>query len=230
MKETNAIANLSSSANSTEVTLHKILASKTSPALSELKKNKGEQTALGVLVALMDECQQYFNLQQPMNAQQLMLTAELIMEEYYYLRIEELRVCFRMAMKGEFGPVYNRIDGQVFFEWIMKYMPKRQLITDRMKQDQQSNNNIYDIFAHPQMAEALNDVVEKIEARKLEQPVQEPKRDKPSQLESALMDEYDALPQWDNNPRFRVYKNKPYQFTEYRMERYRELIEQQNEY
>lgn len=183
-----------------------------------------------MLVALMDECQQYFNLQQPMNAQQLMLTAELIMEEYYYLRIEELRVCFRMAMKGEFGPVYNRIDGQVFFEWIMKYMPKRQLITDRMKQDQQSNNNIYDIFAHPQMTEALNDVVEKIEARKLEQPVQEPKRDKPSQLEVALMHEYDALPQWDNNPRFRVYNNKPYQFTEYRMERYRELIEQQNEY
>ena len=206
------------------------MASKTSPALSELKKNKGEQTALGVLVALMDECQQYFNLQQPMNAQQLMLTAELIMEEYYYLRIEELRMCFRMAMKGEFGPVYNRIDGQVFFEWIVKYMPKRQLITDRMKQEQQSNNNIYELFAHPQMTEALNDVVQKIEARKSEVSAQEPKRDNPSQLEIALMREYDALPQWDNEMRFRVYKNKPYQFTEFRMERYRELIEQQNEY
>lgn len=234
MKETNAITNLSSSANSTEVTLQKILASKTSPALSELKKNKGEQTALGVLVALMDECQQYFNLQQPMNAQQLMLTAELIMEEYYYLRIEELRVCFRMAMKGEFGPVYNRIDGQVFFEWIMKYMPKRQLITDRMKQEQQSNNNIYDIFTHQQMADALNDVVAKMESKKWHdanaQPEPNPKREQPSQLEVALMREYDALPQWDNNPRFRVYNNKPYQFTEFRMERYRELIEQQNEY
>ena len=230
MNEKNALVNLSSSANSTEVTLQKILASKTSPALSELKKNKGEQTALGVLVALMDECQQYFNLQQPMNAQQLMLTAELIMEEYYYLRIEELRMCFRMAMKGEFGPVYNRIDGQVFFEWIVKYMPKRQLITDRMKQEQQSNNNIYELFAHPQMTEALNDVVQKIEARKSEVSAQEPKRDNPSQLEIALMREYDALPQWDNEMRFRVYKNKPYQFTEFRMERYRELIENQNEY
>lgn len=230
MNEKNALANLSSSANSTEVTLQKILASKTSPALSELKKNKGEQTALGVLVALMDECQQYFNLQQPMNAQQLMLTAELIMEEYYYLRIEELRVCFRMAMKGEFGPVYNRIDGQVFFEWIVKYMPKRQLITDRMKQEQQSNNNIYDIFTHAQMAEAMQDVVTKIDAKMLQVPAQEPTRDKPSQLEVALMREYDALPQWDNDMRFRVYKNKPYQFTEFRMERYRELIEQQNEY
>lgn len=230
MNEKNALVNLSSSANSTEVTLQKILASKTSPALSELKKNKGEQTALGVLVALMDECQQYFNLQQPMNAQQLMLTAELIMEEYYYLRIEELRVCFRMAMKGEFGPVYNRIDGQVFFEWIVKYMPKRQLITDRMKQEQQTNNNIYELFAHPQMTEALNDVVQKIEERKSEVIAQEPKRDNPSQLEIALMREYDALLQWDNDMRFRVYKNKPYQFTEFRMERYRELIESQNEY
>jgi hypothetical protein len=210
--------------------LQKILASKTSPALSELKKNKGEQTALGVLVALMDECQQYFNLQQPMNAQQLMLTAELIMEEYYYLRIEELRMCFRMAMKGEFGPVYNRIDGQVFFEWIVKYMPKRQLITDRMKQEQQSNNNIYEIFAHPQMNEALNDVVQKIEERKMQEPVKEIIRGKPSELEVALMREYDELPQWVNDQRFRLYKNKPFQFTEYRYERYRELIENQNEY
>jgi len=45
-----------------------------------------------------------------------------------------------------------------------------------------------------------------------------------------LMDEYDALPSWDNDIRFRVYNNRPYQFTEYRKERYCELIEQQNEY
>jgi hypothetical protein len=210
--------------------LQKILASKTSPALSELKKNKGEQTALGVLVALMDECQQYFNLQQPMNAQQLTLTAELIMEEYYYLRIEELRMCFRMAMKGEFGPVYNRIDGQVFFEWIVKYMPKRQFITDRMKQEQQNNNNIYDVFAHPQMNEAMKDVVTKLDAKMLQEPVQEIIRSKPSELEVALMREYDELPQWVNDRRFRLYKNNPFQFTEYRYERYRELIENQSEY
>jgi hypothetical protein len=228
MKEQNALANLKSSANSTEVTLQQILAAKTSPALSELKKNKGEQTALGVLVAMMDECQQYFNLQQPMNAQQLMLTAELIMEEYYYLRIEELRMCFRMAMKGEFGPVYNRIDGQVFFEWIIKYMPKRQLITDRMKQEQQSNNNIYDIFAHPQMAEALQQVSDKLLIKQV--PVHEEKRSKLSNFEQLMMDEYDELPLWGQDIAFRLYNTKPYQFTEYRKERYRELIEQQNEY
>ena len=163
-----------------------------------------------------------------MNAQQLLLTAELIMEEYYYLRIEELRVCFRMAMKGVFGPVYNRIDGQVFFEWIIKYMPKRQLITDRMKQEQQSNNNIYEMFQHPQVVDAIQQAADKLKIE--EAPAREVKRDNPPQIEIALMREYDDLPQWNNDVRFRVYKNKPYQFTEYRQERYKELIENQNEY
>jgi hypothetical protein len=204
------------------------LASKTSPALSEIRKAKGEQTALGVLVALMDECQQYFNLQQPMTPQQLMLTAELIMEEYYYLRVEEFRICFRMAMKGEYGPVYNRIDGQVFFEWIRKYFTKRDSVTARMVKDQQANNNIYEMFQHPQIMDAMQQAADKLSIK--EEPVREVKRENPPPLEIALMREYDALPQWDNDMRFRVYKNKPYQFTEYRQERYKELIETQNEY
>jgi hypothetical protein len=182
------------------------------------------------MVAMMDACQQYFNLQQPMNAQQLALTAELILEDYYYLRVDELQVCFRMAMKGEFGPLYNRIDGQVFFEWIKKFMSKRQAISERINIDKQSNNNIYEIFAHPQMNEAMKDVVTKLDAKMLQEPVQEIIRGKPSELEVALMREYDELPQWVNDQRFRLYKNKPFQFTEYRYERYRELIENQNEY
>lgn len=234
MNEKNALANLSSSANSTEVKLHEILATKTSPTLAEIRKDKSQQATVNIMVAMMDACQQYFNLQQPMHAQQLALTAELILEDYYYLRVDELQVCFRMAMKGEFGPLYNRIDGQVFFEWIKKFMSKRQAISERINIDKQSNNNIYDIFTHQQMADALNDVVAKMESKKWHdanaQPEPNPKREQPSQLEVALMREYDALPQWDNNPRFRVYNNKPYQFTEFRMERYRELIEQQNEY
>jgi hypothetical protein len=63
-----------------------------------------------------------------------------------------------------------------------------------------------------------------------EAPAREVKRENPPQIEIALMREYDALPTWDNDMRFRVYKNRPYQFTEYRQERYKELIENQNEY
>jgi hypothetical protein len=196
--------------------------------LVQIKQQKGQQAAVGVLVAMMDNCQQYFNLQQPMQPMQLALTAELIMEDYYYVRVDEFQLCFRMAMKGEFGPLYNRIDGQVFFEWIKKYMNKRGQITERIQQEKQQGNNIYEVFQHPQMHDAMQQVADKLSIK--EAPKVEAQRTKPSQIEQMLMDEYDALPQWDNDMRFRVYKNRPYQFTEYRMERYKELIENQNEY
>ena len=228
MKEQNALANLKSSASSTEVQLHEILALKTSPTLAEIRKSKNQQATVNIMVAMMDTCQQYFNLQQPMNAQQLALTAELMLEDYYYLRVDELQVCFRMAMKGEFGPVYNRIDGQVFFEWIRKFMGKRQAISERINLEKQSNNNIYEMFQHPQVVDAIQQAADKLKIE--EAPAQEAKRSKPSRFEQMLMDEYDELPTWDNDMRFRVYNNKPYQFTEYRKERYRELIEEQNEY
>jgi hypothetical protein len=220
--------NLKNLENSTEVKLHEILVAKTSPTFAELRKNKSQQATIAVMVAMMDSCQQYFNLQQPMNAQQLALTAELMLEDYYYLRVDELQVCFRMAMKGEFGPVYNRIDGQVFFEWLKKFMGKRQSVSERINHEKQSNNNIYEMFQHPQIMDAMQQAADKLSIK--EEPVREVKRENPPQIEIALMREYDALPQWDNDMRFRVYKNKPYQFTEYRQERYRELIETQNEY
>ena len=228
MNEQRSLQNWSSSDNSTDNNLQRILVQKTSPMLVQIKNEKGQQAAIGVLVAMMDSCQQYFNLQQPMQPMQLALTAELIMEDYYYLRVEELQLCFRMAMKGEFGPLYNRIDGQVFFEWIKKYLTKRGQITERIQQDKQQGNNIYEIFQHPQIQQAMQDAADRLSIK--EAPKVEAKRDKPSRIEQMLMDEYDALQLWNDDMRFRVYKNRPYQFTEYRMERYKELIENQNEY
>jgi hypothetical protein len=210
------------------VQLHEILALKTSPTLAEIRKDKNQQATVNIMVAMMDMCQQYFNLQQPMNAQQLALTAELMLEDYYYLRVDELQVCFRMAMKGEFGPLYNRIDGQVFFEWIRKFMSKRQAISERINLDKQSSNNIYEMFQHPQVVNAIQQAADKLKIE--EAPVQEVKRSEVSSFEQQLMAEYDLLPQWNNDMRFRVYNNTPYQFNEYRKERYMEEINKQNEY
>ena len=204
------------------------MALKTSPTLAEIRKDKNQQATVNIMVAMMDMCQQYFNLQQPMNAQQLALTAELMLEDYYYLRVDELQVCFRMAMKGEFGSVYNRIDGQIFFEWIRKFMTKRQAISERINLEKQSNNNIYEMFQHPQVLEAIQQTADKLKIE--EAPAQEVKRSEVSAFEQKLMAEYDALPQWNNDMRFRVYKNTPYQFNEYRKERYMEEINKQNEY
>ncbi len=97
-----------------------------------------------------------------------------------------------------------------------------------MRKKEKEANNIYEMFQHPQVKEAIQTAADKLKIE--EAPAQEAKRVTPSRFEKMLMDEFDELPTWDNDMRFRVYNNRPYQFTEFRKERYRELIEQQNEY
>lgn len=182
------------------------------------------------IMQLVTRCTQLLNVQNNMNAVQIEFCAENILEKMWMYSLEDIQLCLDRGAIGEYGTIYNRIDPATILAWFPLYDAQRQLAVESINQNEKQNNNIYDIFTHPQMSEALQDVVSKIEQRKLQEPVQEVKRNSPSQLETALMREYDALPQWDNDMRFRVYRNKPYQFTEYRMERYRELIENQNEY
>ena len=60
-----------------------------------------------------------------MNDIQMAQTADLILEEYYYLNIEDFKLCFNMAKSGKFGKVYDRIDGQVIMDWLSTYLNMR---------------------------------------------------------------------------------------------------------
>jgi hypothetical protein len=152
------------------------------------------------------------------------------MEKMWMYSLEDVQLCLDRGAIGEYGTIYNRIDPATILAWFPLYDQQRQTAIESHNEKEKQNNNIYEIFAHSQMNEAMKDVVTKLDAKMLQEPVKEIKRDKPSELEVALMREYDELPQWVNDQRFRLYKNKPFQFTEYRYERYRELIENQNEY
>ncbi len=159
---------------------------------------------------------------------QIEFCAENIMEKMYMYSLEDVQLCLDRGAIGAYGTIYNRIDPATILAWFPLYDQERQVYVTAKKNAEQQSNNIYEMFQHPQIMEAMQQAADKLSIK--EEPVREVKRENPPPLEIALMREYDALPQWDNDMRFRVYKNKPYQFTEYRQERYRELIETQNEY
>lgn len=195
-----------------------------------LLRKLDRQTTKVKIMQLVTRCSQLMNVQNNMNAMQIEFCAENIMEKMWMYSLEDVQICLDRGAIGTYGTIYNRIDPATILAWFPLYDQERQMVSDTINENQKQNNNIYEIFAHPQMNQALKDVVTKLDSKMLQEPVQEIKRDKPSELEVALMREYDELPQWVNDQRFRLYKNKPFQFTEYRYERYRELIENQNEY
>jgi len=163
-----------------------------------------------------------------MNAMQIEFCAENIMEKMWMYSLEDVQLCLDRGAIGTYGTIYNRIDPATVLAWFPLYDQERQVVSNTINENEKKDNNIYEMFQHPQIMEAMQQAADKLSIK--EEPVREVKRENPPPLEIALMREYDALPQWDNDMRFRVYKNKPYKFTEYRQERYRELIETQNEY
>lgn len=60
-----------------------------------------------------------------MNDIQAAQTADLIIEEYYFLKPDDFKLCFTRAKKGYYGKVFDRIDGQVIFEWLNQYTNDR---------------------------------------------------------------------------------------------------------
>ena len=54
---------------------------------------------------------------------QIAMTADVILQRFWYLKLEEIKKCFRDAIVNE--KVYERLDGSVFLGWLLKYDMER---------------------------------------------------------------------------------------------------------
>jgi hypothetical protein len=95
------------------------------PALGMIAKELGENQARAVVVILISEIVDFFNSSNTMNGSQVATTTDLIIEEYPYFKIDDLKLCFRNAMKGRYGEIYNRLDGSVIMNWLKQYNQER---------------------------------------------------------------------------------------------------------
>jgi len=195
--------------------------------IAVLRKIDRNETKMKIAM-LISRCCAMINIDKNMNADQINFSAEHFVQHHWKYSLEDVQLCLDRGVAGIYGTIYNRLDLSILNEWVSKFEQERDTHITAMRTEEQKQNNIYEMFQHPQIMEAMQQAADKLSIK--EEPVREVKRENPPPLEIALMREYDALPQWDNNIHFRVYKTKPYQFTEYRQERYRELIETQNEY
>ena len=195
--------------------------------ISLLRKIDRNETKMKIAM-LISRCCAMINIDKNMNADQINFAAEHFVQHHWKYSLEDIQLCLDRGVAGIYGTIYNRLDLSILNEWVNKFEQERDTHITAMRSEEQKQNNIYEMFQHPQVMEAMQQAADKLSIK--EEPAREVKRENPPAIEIALMREYDALPTWDNDMRFRVYKNKPYQFTEYRKERYRELIETQSEY
>lgn len=104
---------------------------------------------MAMLNILVVDAVLFFNVGKSMDADQVKQTVQLILEEYYYFKPEDFKLCFKKAMKGHYGKVYDRIDGPVIFEWLNQHDFERTQIVEEVRSGQ--NRELKKLEAQPLM-------------------------------------------------------------------------------
>lgn len=93
-----------------------------SRALSVLINDKevGEIKVKALLTLLITECLDYFSVTNSMSDSQIAITVNFIIDDYVCYKPDFFMLCFDNAKKFRYGKNYNRIDGQIIFEWLQQ--------------------------------------------------------------------------------------------------------------
>ena len=91
------------------------------PSIISIKSIHGEIVARATVSYLLSEALEFFNVKETMSDVQVAITVDLILEEYPYMQTDDLKLCFKNAMKLKYGQIYNRIDGQIIMSWLRAY-------------------------------------------------------------------------------------------------------------
>ena len=100
------------------------------PSIGTIIRKFGEPQARAVLVILIADALEFFNVSNTMSATQVATTVDLIIEEYPYMKTDDFKLCFKNAMKMKYGENYNRIDGSIIMGWLREYNKERCAIAD----------------------------------------------------------------------------------------------------
>lgn len=94
-------------------------------SIAKFKAEAGETKAKALMGYILTDTVQAFNVGKTMNDIQIARTADLILDEFYFLKPDDFRLCFDRALMGKYGIAYDRLDTQIVFGWLYKYCTDR---------------------------------------------------------------------------------------------------------
>lgn len=93
------------------------------PTIAKIKNDASETDARALLYIAICEVCDFFNVGKNMNDTQVAMTVDLIIEEFWHLRLNEIKFCFRRAMMRE--KLFDRLDGNIIIGWLREYDTER---------------------------------------------------------------------------------------------------------
>lgn len=151
-----------------------------------------------MVVLILTDIVQFVNVGKTMNPDQISRTADIIIKDYYYYKLEDFKLFSEQFIKGVYGKLFDRLDGTIILEALEIYDFERteqaQHESDlKHEQNLQGRvNGVVNPEGQKKVIEALKTVVESVKP----EAKPEPEKKKPQQTErekfiqSCLMEHY----------------------------------------
>lgn len=106
---------------------------------------KKEIEVKALLTILIDNTVSFLSVGKTMGDTQMAMTIEMILEDYSIYKPDYFILCFKRGMKGQYGVNYDRIDGQVIFQWLEKFDLEYSLEieNERINQQKRITKDVY---------------------------------------------------------------------------------------
>lgn len=103
-----------------------ILQSETPSIAIIMKDERGEAVCRAILVKLINNLNDFANVNKPMNATQVAETVVLQLEKYPSAKVDDFVLAFKKIKQGCYGTFYGGIDGNVIGDMICRYFEDKQ--------------------------------------------------------------------------------------------------------
>lgn len=92
-----------------------------------------EREAVGILSNMIAMTASKFSIPYNMNREQVAMCAAEIYQEIALYTLEDIDKILKKGARGEYGPLFNRFDQSVIFDWIRQYGESENKPTQKMK-------------------------------------------------------------------------------------------------
>lgn len=113
-----------------------------------------------LLVRLITNTCQFFNVQANMDNNQITMTASTIIDDYGGENVDDVVLALKMARSGAFGKLYGRLDGEIIIGWIALYLDRKYEEVEKQHHNRKHEAvNMAEI--HPKVLESVKVAAEK---------------------------------------------------------------------
>lgn len=115
-----------------------------SPSIALIRKKAGDVVVKALLVKILGNVVQFFNVGKSMDSNQLAELTGLILEDYYFLKMADMKVWANGFKKGKFlkfsgDKLFDRLDGQIIMLSIGEYCESRVKEAEAIQRESESN-------------------------------------------------------------------------------------------